>query len=193
VTQSIVFGYGYQDHGAKVLTEESPFGRTVGSPFDAHIAAIVSTEQQAFDAEGIDGIALRYGLLYGEDIDNVVRMLRKRSLPVAIHGGALAFVHHQDAAAATVAALERGRGGLAYNVVDDTPATFRELITAIAENRNAPRPLVLPRWLLTLAAPYGGVVLSGVSMLVSNAKAKQELDWAPRYRSFRDGISGARR
>jgi nucleoside-diphosphate-sugar epimerase len=193
VTQSIVFGYGYHDHGAQVLTEESPFGRTVGSPFDAHIAAIVSTEQQAFDAEGIDGIALRYGLLYGEDIDNVVRMLRKRSLPVAIHGGALAFVHHQDAAAATVAALERGRDGLAYNVVDDTPATFRELITAIAENRNAPRPLVLPRWLLTLAAPYGGVVLSGVSMLVSNAKAKQELDWAPRYRSFRDGISAARR
>jgi nucleoside-diphosphate-sugar epimerase len=188
-----VFGYGYHDHGAQVLTEESPFGRPAGSPFDAHIAAIVSTEQQAFDAEGIDGIALRYGLLYGEDIDNVVRMLRRRSLPVALHGGALAFVHHQDAAAATVAALERGRGGLAYNVVDDTPATFRELITAIAENRNAPRPLVVPGWLLTLAAPYGGVVLSGVSMLVSNAKAKQELDWAPRYRSFRDGISAGRR
>jgi nucleoside-diphosphate-sugar epimerase len=189
VTQSIVFGYGFYDHGAQALTEESPFGPTNGSPFDAHVDAMVSTEQQAFHAEGIEGIALRYGLLYGEDVDTVVRVLRKRSLPVARHGGALAFVHHQDAAAATVAALERGRGGLAYNVVDDTPATFRELITEIAEIRHAPRPLVVPGWLLTLAAPYGGVVLSGVSMLVSNAKAKQELEWAPRYPSFRDGIS----
>jgi nucleoside-diphosphate-sugar epimerase len=188
VTQSIVFGYGYSDHGAQVLTEESPFGRTDGSPFDVHINAMVSAEQQAFHAEGIEGIALRYGLLYGEDADTVVRMLRKRSLPVARHGGKLAFVHHQDAAAATVAAMESGRGGQAYNVVDDTPETFRELITGIAEARHAPKPLVLPGGLLKLVAPYGGVVLADVSMLVSNAKAKEELHWAPRFPSFREGI-----
>jgi nucleoside-diphosphate-sugar epimerase len=91
-----------------------------------------------------------------------------------------------------VAALERGRGGQAYNIVDDAPATFRELVTEIADSRRAPRPLVVPGWLLTLVAPYGGAVLSRVSMLVSNAKAKQELDWAPRFRSFRDGISATR-
>jgi nucleoside-diphosphate-sugar epimerase len=192
VTQSIVFGYGFYDHGAQVLTEESPFGRTDGRPFDAHVAAMASAEQQAFEAEGIDGIALRYGLLYGADIQAVVRMLRKRSLPVARHGGILAFVHHHDAAAATVAALERGRGGQAYNVVDDAPATFRELVTEIAESRHAPKPLIVPGWLLTLAAPYGGAVLSGVSMLVSNEKAKQELGWTPLYRSFRDGITATR-
>ncbi|WGW13642.1 NAD(P)-dependent oxidoreductase [Saxibacter everestensis] len=189
VTQSIVFGYGYYDHGTQVLTEESPFGRTDGTPFDAHLAAMVSTEQQAFQAEGIDGIALRYGLLYGEDAGTVVRMLRKRALPVARKGGRLAFVHHQDAAAATVAALEHGRGGQAYNIVDDTPVTFRELITGIAEDRHAPRPLVLPGWLLKLAAPYGGAVLGDVSMLVSNSKAQHELGWSPRYPSFQDGIT----
>jgi nucleoside-diphosphate-sugar epimerase len=150
-----------------------------------------SAEQQAFQADGIEGIALRYGLLYGEDVDTVVRMLRKRSLPVARHGGRLAFVHHQDAAAATVAALERGHGGQAYNVVDDTPATFSELVTRISETWHAPTPLVVPGWLLRLAAPYGGSVLAGVSMFVSNAKAKQELAWTPRYASFRDGIRPA--
>jgi nucleoside-diphosphate-sugar epimerase len=188
VTQSIVLGYGYSDHGSQVLTEKSPFGHTDGGPFDAHVAAMVSTEQQVFQAEGIEGISLRYGLLYGADVDNVIRMLRKRSLPVARHGGALAFVHHHDAAAATVAALEHGQRGQAYNIVDDTPATFRELITRMAEARHAPKPVVLPDWLLTLVAPYGGVVLATVSMMVSNAKAKRELGWAPQYPSFRDGI-----
>ena len=189
VTQSIVFGYGYRDHGASILTEDSPFGQTDGRPFDAHVDAMVSTEQQAFHADGIEGIALRYGLLYGADAAAVVRMLRKRSLPVARHGGQLPLVHHEDAAAATVHALERGRSGQAYNIVDDTPATFRELITGIAEARHAAKPLVIPGWLLKLVAPYGGVVLGDVSMRVSNAKAKQELAWAPRYPSFRDGIS----
>jgi len=191
VTQSIVFGYGYRDHGAELLTEESPFGGMNGSRFDAHIAAMVSAERQAFTAEGIEGIALRYGLLYGEDVANVVGMLRRRSLPVPRHGGLLALVHHQDAAAATVAALERGRSGQAYNIVDDTPATFRDLITAIALAHHAPQPLVLPNRLLKLVAPYGGVVLAKVSMRVSNVKARQELGWAPRYLSFRDGVAAA--
>lgn len=189
VTQSIVFGYGYRDHGDRVLTEDAPFGRTDGSAFDAHVDAMVATEQQAFHADGIEGIALRYGVLYGEDTDTIVRMLRKRALPVARRGGQIPFVHHLDAASATVAALERGRAGQAYNIVDDSPTTFRELITGIAEARHAPKPLVLPGGLLKLVAPYGGVVLADVSMHVSNAKAKRELAWAPRYPSFREGIS----
>jgi nucleoside-diphosphate-sugar epimerase len=189
VAQSIVFGYGYRDHGDEVLTEDSPFGETDGSPFDAHINAMVSTEQQAFRADGIEGIALRYGLLYGADLGRVERMLRRRSLPVASHGGLLPFVHHRDAASATVAALEQGRAGEAYNIVDDTPATFRELITAIAEARHAPKPLVLPAPLVKLVAPYGGAVLSGVSMRVSNEKAKRELGWSPRFPSYRDALA----
>jgi nucleoside-diphosphate-sugar epimerase len=103
-------------------------------------------------------------------------------------------VHHLDAASATVAALERGVPGQAYNIADDTPATFRELVTGIAEARHAPKPLVLPGGLLKIVAPYGGVVLAEVSMRVSNAKAKRELGWAPRYPSFREGIfSGVER
>jgi Nucleoside-diphosphate-sugar epimerases len=189
LTQSIVFGYGYYDHGESVLTEESPFGQLRGDAFDPHVEAMLSTEQQVLGAEGIDGISLRYGLLYGADIDKVVRMLRHRSLPVPKTGGLLPFIHHRDAATATVAALTLGRPGSAYNIVDDQPATFRQLVTAIAVARHAPTPLTMPVWLLRAVAPYGGVVLDGVSMRVSNAKARSELRWSPAYPSYRDGIS----
>jgi nucleoside-diphosphate-sugar epimerase len=189
ITQSMIFGYGYVDHGPKPLTEDAPFGVLRGNSFDPHLAAMVSTEQQGFEADGIDGVALRYGLLYGADVDNVVSMLRKRALPVARHGGELAFIHHQDAAGATVAALEHGRGGHAYNVVDDVPATFRELISAIAQARGAPHPLIMPRWLLKVAAPYGGAVLAEVSLRVSNAKARADLGWTPTYPSYPEGLA----
>jgi nucleoside-diphosphate-sugar epimerase len=191
VTQSIVLGYGYRDHGGAVLTETSPFGVPDGRPgFDAHVAAMRAAEDAAFGAEGIDGIALRYGLLYGQDAAAVARLLRRRALPVPRHGGALPFVHHDDAAAATVAALERGADGQAYNVVDDTPLTFRELVEEIADAQDAPRPLAVPGRLLRLVAPYGGVVMTRVSMRVSNAKARQDLGWRPQFRSAREGLSG---
>jgi nucleoside-diphosphate-sugar epimerase len=188
VTQSIVFGYGYADHGATLLTEDSPFGVPRGNAFDSHLAAMVSTEQQATHAQGIEGIALRYGLLYGADIDNVAAMLRRRMLPVVRNGGEIPFIHHEDAAAATVAALHHGRAGRAYNIVDDTPATFRQLVTGIAEHRHAPRPLVVPQWVLAVAAPYGKALFGGISMRVSNARAKNELSWKPTYPSISDGI-----
>lgn len=188
VTQSIVFGYGYRDHGTGLLTEAAPFGMPAGNAFDPHVAAMASAERQALKSPGIEGVALRYGLFYGADIDNVTRMLRRRALPVARHGGELAFVHHQDAASATVAALERATAGSVYNVVDDRPSTFRELVSRVAETSGAPTPLVVPQWMLDAAAPYGGRVLGEVSMRVSNAAAKSELGWVPRYPTFADSM-----
>lgn len=188
LTQSIVFGYGYTNHGTTPLTEDSPFGVPRGDAFDPHIEAMASTEHQAMHTEGIEGIALRYGLFYGADIDNVVRMLRKRMLPVVRHGGEIPFIHHEDAAAATVAALHHPKAGRAYNIVDDTPATFRQLVTGIAEVRQAPRPLVVPQWVLAIAAPYGKALFAGISMRVSNARAKDDLSWRPKYPSISDGI-----
>lgn len=189
VTQSIVFGYGYHDHGTVPLTEEAPFGVPQGNSFDPHLAAMVATETQTTQAEGVDGIALRYGLFYGADIDAMAAMLRKRALPIVRHGGEIPFIHHHDAAAGTVAALERGRPGAIYNIVDDTPATFAELVTGVAAVRQTPRPLVVPRWLLRLAAPYGAALFGGISMRVSNELAKKELDWHPTYPSIRDGLA----
>jgi len=119
LTQSFVLGYGYRDHGGRVLTERDPFGEAAGDRNDPHLAAMRSTELQAWSAP--EGIALRYGLLYGADADRLRPMLATRRLPVA-DGGVVGWVHHEDAAAATVAALERGRAGQAYNIVDDRPA-----------------------------------------------------------------------
>ena len=91
-------------------------------------------------------------------------------------------------ATATVAALERGTAG-AYNIVDDRPTTWRELIEGIALSRNAPRPIPLPGWVLRAAAPYAGKMMTGVNMHVSNAKAKRDLGWTPRYPTFREGLA----
>jgi nucleoside-diphosphate-sugar epimerase len=100
----------------------------------------------------------------------------------------LGWVHHEDTAAATVAALEHGRAGQAYNVVDDLPAGWQEVYTAMAAALGAPPPRRLPRWLLRLAAPYLASFVVGTSMHVANAKARTELGWRPTYPTYRAGI-----
>jgi nucleoside-diphosphate-sugar epimerase len=185
LTQSVIFGYGYRDHGPRPLTEADPFGWPAGNSCDPHVAAMLSTERQAFSAP--EGIALRYGLLYGGDSAQVRALLARRRLPVA-RGGVLGWVHHEDAAAATVAALEHGRAGQAYNVVDDLPAGWQEVYTAMAAAFGTPPPRRLPRWLLRLAAPYVASFVVGTSMHVANAKARTELGWRPTYPTYRAGV-----
>jgi hypothetical protein len=92
LTQSVIFGYGYRDHGPRLLTEKDPFGLPAGDACDPHVAAMRSTEQQAFGAP--EGIALRYGLLYGGDAERAGDLLARRRLPVA-KGGVLGWVHHR--------------------------------------------------------------------------------------------------
>jgi nucleoside-diphosphate-sugar epimerase len=174
LTQSMIFGYGYRDHPGHVLTEHDPFGDPAGDRSDPHVAAMRSTEQQAFRAP--EGIALRYGLLYGGDAQQVAR------------GGVLGWIHHEDAAAATVAALEHGRPGQAYNLVDDLPATWQEVYTAMAEAFGTPPPRRVPRWLFRLAAPYVASFAIDTSMRVANAKAKRELGWQLRFPTYRQGV-----
>jgi nucleoside-diphosphate-sugar epimerase len=184
LTQSFILGYGYRDHGARMLTERDPFGEPAGDRNDPHLAAMRSTEQQALSAP--EGIALRYGLLYGADVDRVRPMLAARRLPVA-DGGVLGWVHHEDAVAATVAALEHGRAGEAYNIVDDRPASWREVFTAMAAAVGAPPPRRLPGWLLRLAAPYVASIVVDSALRVSHAKATAELGWRPSFPTYVEG------
>jgi nucleoside-diphosphate-sugar epimerase len=125
-----------------------------------------------------DGIALRYGLLYGDAAQ--LAALARRKVPVA-RGGLLGWAHHEDAAEATVAALERGKPGQAYNIVDDRPATWAEVFGAMAARMGAKAPHRLPRWLFRLAAPYVAAFAVDTSMRVTNQKAKEELGWCPRH------------
>jgi nucleoside-diphosphate-sugar epimerase len=185
VSQSIVFGYGFTDHGERVLDESAPFGELAGDASDPHIAAMRAVEDQTF-ATG-HGIALRYGLFYGGDAAAKVPALRGRGIPVA-DGGVLPWVHHDDAAAATVAAIERGRPGRAYDIVDDRPATWREVFTAMAAALGAPAPRHLPRWMFRLVAPYVASFAIDTSMRVANDRARDELGWRPVYRDFEAGV-----
>jgi len=189
LTQSIVFGYGYRDHGAHVLTEDDPFGEPVSGPLAPAIAAMRSTEEQVFTADEIEGVALRYGLFYGQD--SFTRMInglvRRRRLPVPSSGGGfMALIHLEDAAAATVAALEKGRPGQAYNIVDDGPVRWADYIDALATGLGARRPRRIPVWMLR-AIPYVHTLMT-TSMRVSNAKARRELGWAPAVPTYREGV-----
>jgi nucleoside-diphosphate-sugar epimerase len=186
LTQSFVLGYGYRDHGVQPLTEEAPFGLPQGDACDPHLEAMRSTEQQTFTAP--EGIALRYGLLYGGDAEQLRIQLTSRKVPV-VSGGTLGWIHHEDAAAATVAALEHGRAGQAYNLVDDWPATWEEMFTAMARAFGAPPPWKLPRWVFRRVAPYVATFAMDTSMRVSPAKAHTELGWRPAFSTYRDGIA----
>ena len=189
ITQSIVFGYGYKDMGQRRLTENQPFGQPGNGRCDPHVAAMLENEDLVLRADGLSGIALRYGLFYGADVENMVTLLRKRKLPIpAGRNNRLPWIHIEDAAAATVAALEHGRGGEAYNIVDDDGASWTEMFTTMAQTFSAPSPRALPGWLIRLAAPYVGIMVLDVSMQVSNAKAKAELGWRPDYPSFHAGL-----
>ncbi|NEW28842.1 NAD-dependent epimerase/dehydratase family protein [Nocardia cyriacigeorgica] len=190
LTQSFFLGYGYRDHGSEPVTEEHLFGRPDGSAFDRHLRSMRSNEDQVFAARGIDGIALRYGLFYGPEptTRRFAASTRARRLPVPARAGITSPIHIFDAAAATVAALERGRGGEAYNVADDCPLGFDDYIRAIARASDAPEPRRIPGWLLR-PAPYLYGLMVGTSIRLSNEKAKRELGWTPRYASCHEGLA----
>jgi nucleoside-diphosphate-sugar epimerase len=190
LTQSIVFGYGFVRHHPEIVDESTPFGEPEGNRFDPTIAALRSTEQQVLAAEGIDGIALRYGLFYGLDADLLVPLLRRRMMPVADHDGRIPFVHHEDAASGTVAALERGVAGRAYDLADDG-ASWRHSTETAARAFGAPRPLVLPKGLVRLAMPYVAQLMTRMDLRVSSELARRELGWSPRYASVDEGWAAA--
>ena len=137
---------------------------------------------------GAGGIALRYGSFYGAPVDPALDAIRERKVPIVGDGGGIfSFVHVEDAAAATVLALERGNPGV-YHVTDDDPAPAREVLPALAEAVGAPPPRKVPVWLARLFAGELGVVMMTQLRGASNAKAKRELGWTLRYPSWRDGF-----
>jgi nucleoside-diphosphate-sugar epimerase len=190
VSESMVFGYGFGDWGSHVLTEQdTPFGPPGGSAqLERHIEGMRSKEEQTFAAEGIEGIALRFGPFYGPGgTEAVVQLLRKRRLPVpAGGGGLLPWVNVLDAATAAVAALERGRTGQAYNIVDDEAASLGDHVRFVAQTFGTPRPFAVPLWMLR-PMTYLHATMS-TSMQMSNAKAKEELGWTPAFPTYRDGL-----
>jgi nucleoside-diphosphate-sugar epimerase len=137
------------------------------------------------------GIALRYGGFYGAPNDGMLEPVRKRLFPIIGNGdGVSSFIHLDDAAAATVLALERNTAGI-YNIVDDEPAPVREWLPVLASVLGAKPPRHFPRWLARLFAGDALVMMQTESRGASNAKAKRELGWTLRYPSWRQGFVAA--
>lgn len=191
LTQSIVFGYGFRRRQAGLLDESAPFGEPEGGGVDPTLAALRSTEQQVLGAAGIEGISLRYGLFYGLDAPTMSTMLRRRMLPVTDSTGLIPVVHHEDAASATVAALEHGIPGGVYNVAADEPVTWRRHAETAAAAFGAPPPLRVPVGLLRVLLPYAGELMTRIDLRVSSERAHRELGWSPRFGTVEEGWRAA--
>lgn len=185
IAQSIAFAY--QSVGDPVKEEDAPLETAEGLG-----RVVAEHERRVLEAEGLEGIVLRYGYLYGPGTwysreGSQSDEVRRRRTPIVGKGdGVFSWIHVEDAASATVAALDRGAPGV-YNVVDDDPAPMREWLPAFAEAVGAPKPRRAPLWLVRLV---GGRMAAHAANLrgASNAKAKRELGWAPRYASWRLGF-----
>jgi nucleoside-diphosphate-sugar epimerase len=174
--------------GGPIKTEDDPLDPNPAKEQVETLGAIRFLERAVTEAP-LEGIVLRYGSFYGPGAsDALVAMVRKRMLPIIGDGGGVwSFIHLDDAATATIAAVERGRRGI-YNIVDDEPARVSDWLPHLAGAVGAKRPLRVPVWLARIAA--GDVVVQWMTTGrgASNRKARQALDWQPSWRSWREGF-----
>jgi nucleoside-diphosphate-sugar epimerase len=188
--------WNYERTGTALKTEEDPLDPNPPVNQRETLAAIQELETAVLRADGIEGIALRCANFYGPGTGfaldgDLVELVRKRRLPVVGDGaGVWSFVHVDDVATATIAAIERGAPGL-YNVVDDEPAPVAEWLPELARALGAKPPRRIPVWLGRMAIGEVGVSMMTQSRGTSNAKARRVLGWQPRYKSWREGFRTA--
>jgi nucleoside-diphosphate-sugar epimerase len=195
VAQSFA-GWPFARIGGPVKSEDDPLDPSPIAGLRTTHAAIRHLEDAVTGASFTEGIVLRYGGFYGPGTSlslrpegEHVRMVRKRRFPIVGAGdGVWSFVHIDDAAAATLAAVEHGERGI-YNVVDDEPAPVRDWLPALASLLGARPPMRVPRWVGWIAAGDAATVMMTEVRGASNAKAKRELGWRPRYPSWRQGFA----
>jgi nucleoside-diphosphate-sugar epimerase len=188
-------GWPYARTGGRVKTEEDPLDPEPPRQTRSTLDAIRHLETAVLGAEGIEGIVLRYGGFYGpgtglDQNGEQLEMVRKRQFPLLGEGRAVwSFVHIDDAATATLAAIEHGDAGI-YNVVDDDPAPVAEWLPYLAEVAGAKPPRHLPLWVGRMAGKHMVVMMDEVRG-ASNAKARRELGWTPSHPSWREGFREA--
>jgi nucleoside-diphosphate-sugar epimerase len=175
--------------GGWVKTEEDPLDRMVGTVLQPMAEAVLRLEDVVLEA---GGAALRYGAFYGPGAtDDQVELVRKRQFPLVGRGaGYSSWVHLDDAASATVLAMEQKATGV-FNIVDDEPAPASAWLPYLAASAGAKKPMRVPKWLAKLLAGDVPVVMMTEGRGFSNAKAKRELGWQLRYPSWRQGFKEA--
>ena len=182
--------------GGSVLTEADPVDENPPAALRAALVGILHVERTVPRIDWGEGLVLRYGGFYGPGTAisrapdaPMAAPIRKRWFPIIGDGGGVwSHVHIDDAAAATVAAVDHGEPGI-YNIVDDEPAPVREWLPVLASALDAKPPRRIPRWLGRLAAGEMATLMMTESRGASNAKARRELGWTPRYASWRQGFA----
>ena len=179
--------YRYIREGGMVKTEDDPLDPSPPAMMRETTAAMNHLDRAVTEA---GGIALRYGGFYGAP-DVMTKAIRKRQYPMVGDGsGVMPFIHLDDAASATVLALDQ-QGPAIYNIVDDEPAPMCEWLPALAAALGARPPRRVPPWLAGLIAGQGMVTMAAESRGASNAKAKKELGWTLHYPSWREGFAAS--
>ncbi|KUI08711.1 epimerase [Mycolicibacterium acapulense] len=185
VAESVMFAYGYPTTGPAMLDESDPYPGPAPRGGEAMLAALRGMEQKVLASGGhsdTEGIVLRYGAFYGPGVPHDELFARMARFRVALDmggSGIVSWIHIDDVVSATAAALDRGRGGEIYNIVDDRPQSFNGYIRELGEKLGRPRQLRIPRAAVKLAAPYGVTAFGDTWLPLANAKAKAELGWTP--------------
>jgi nucleoside-diphosphate-sugar epimerase len=192
VAQSFA-GWPFARVGGPVRTEDDPLDPDPPAQLRRTLDAIRHLEAAVCGTEGLEGVVLRYGGFYGPGTSagaggSTLEELRRCRFPIVGDGGGVwSFIHIDDAATATAAAIGRGAPGV-YQIVDDDPAPVSEWLPALAAAVGAPPPRRVPAWVARLVAGEHAVVLMTEVRGASNAKARRELGWRPGWRSWRQGF-----
>jgi 2-alkyl-3-oxoalkanoate reductase len=192
VCQSIAFAY--RADGARVKTEDDALMDSAPGPFGGGVRALHEMEQLVLGAHDLEGVVLRYGFFYGpgtyygEDGTTTADVRRRRMPIVGAGTGLFSFVHVDDAADATVAAVERGGPGI-YNITDDEPAPMRDWLPVFADAVGAKRPFRVPTWLARFVGGREVPIFAQELRGASNEKARRELGWQPAHPSWRTGFA----
>jgi 2-alkyl-3-oxoalkanoate reductase len=191
ISQSICFYYA--STGKPVHTEDDALMQLPpDTPGSRGMIAVEALERSTLETPGLEGVVLRYGFFYGPGTGYAsdgswAEDVRHRRLPVVGKGtGIFSFIHVEDAASATGAALDRGSG--IYNVSDDEPARMADWVPVYAEALGAKPPHRIPMWLARFVGGKQAAVMAERLEGASNEKAKRELGWAPHYPSWRQGF-----
>lgn len=179
VAESVIFAYGYPSTGPARMDESDPYPGPPPPHGAGFLGALREMEQAVLAA---DGIVLRYGVFYGPGVphDELFTTLAKWwAVPAMSGGGILSWVHIDDVARATADAVERGRAGQIYNIVDDRPLSFGGYVRELNARLRRPRPWPISSKLVGLVASYPATAFGETWLPVSNAKAKAELGFVP--------------
>jgi nucleoside-diphosphate-sugar epimerase len=193
ISQSIAFAYAPSD---TICSEEDALFDEAPDPWRRNVAAVRALEEATLGSATVEGVVLRYGYFYGPGSayagdGSTATMVRGRGFPIVGGGTAVySFIHIDDAASATVAALDRGAPGI-YNVVDDEPAPLGEWLPEYAAALEARPPRKVPRFLARIGGGRLAVYMTTGLQGATNAKARRELGWEPRWKSWRQGFREA--